>query len=310
MENKNIIKVTEYSVLNFDSLKMIDFKALIAGDLHGSVIKLIDFFILCEFIEINNSNQYKEILREINNLISTGVYNYKYDIHNKIIDMITFKNSSKELILLGDVFGDRNFEDRLKLDLITKLNQTTNNKLTILFGNHDLSAWQILNNLDPDCSPCESDFEFVRSYSEEKMKYRQKFSDLQVNFKLIYQYGDFLMSHAPIRLKNFTDFNKVKDMSIDEILDKTNGKLYEMLDSDMLKHSEKDVMLNSLVWVRYNSDFEHMAQHPEAKKNKNFKYLCGHDSFKANEEHNLITLNNTNRKMPEFVTEETLVMIC
>lgn len=302
-------KVMEYTKLDENNLKSIEFKALMAGDLHGSVVKLIDLFVLCDYIDLSKYN-YKDIMSDINALLQIGVWKYNHNFHNKIIESIVFKSSSKELILLGDVFGDRNFEDRLKLDLITKLNQTTENKLVIMFGNHDFSAWQILNNISADCSPCESDFEYLKHYSNDKKSYRQKFSDLQLNFKLMYQYGDFLMSHAPIRLCLLNDFGNPKKMNISEIVDKCNDELFKALNDDGSNLKDKYKTLNGLFWVRYNSDFEHLAQHPENKKNKDFKYFCGHDSFRAIDEHKLFSLNNTNQKIPEEITTENLILIC
>lgn len=267
---------------------------LICGDLHGNFIKLLDYLIICNFIEINEM-QYIEIIHDFNNInfnrnIKTSFEQDLYYNHiqlktKTILAKINFKCSKNELILLGDVFGDRNEEDILKLALIKKLNTSTNNKLTILFGNHDNAAFNILNNLSADCLPCVSDFLFLN-----KLQKKELFNDfkeiIKKNYTLIKKLDNLILSHAPIRLDVFNCF-KTNDDNLHKICNNING-FFEKLSNFNLKEEQ---LFNYLIWDRYNAGNMYLKD-----KYIDILQICGHDTF-IDDKNRLLSLNNMNGKI-------------
>ena len=263
-----------------------NFSKLICGDLHGNFRKLLDFFILSEFLEINQEEYFKLIKQ-------FDMKNFNLDV----LETIRFRESSKELILLGDVFGDRNPEDCLKMQLIDKLNRTTNNKLTILYGNHDNAAFNILKGLSPDCTPCLSDFKKLHHFQKKSILNIFK-TILNKNYSLVYLVDNIFLSHTPIRLDTLNKFNISSNGNIEEVVKNINIYFKDFLNGK----NDKNDILNLLIWDRFNPLAEYISKEYNIEKQ-----ICGHDSFE--EMHNVITLDNLNGKSSGLSDVEQLIIL-
>lgn len=281
---------------------------LVCGDLHGNFIKLLDYMIICNFININETI-YLDIINEFTTNIFIKPIKSQLDMEKykrysdekikNVLSKIKFNESSNELILLGDVFGDRNSEDLLKLELIKVLNKKTNNKLVITYGNHDNAALNILSNRDSDCCPCISDF--LNLTKKDKKEIKKDFMDVvKQNFVMVKIIDNYFFSHTPIRLDVFNSFkDKNRDnYNFNQIVKDINKYFKQNNDSD-----KKNQTFLYLIWDRYNKGNMYLKDEYE-----DIIQVCGHDTFK-DDKNRLFSLNNLNGKASGIYNIETLLII-
>lgn len=260
--------------------KFIDAKALIFGDLHGSFRKLINAFIMAGFLKMSDES-YLELMEYFKEDDSLNI---------EIILNESWCQSDVKLVLLGDVFGDRNPEDILKLMTLKMLRvKQPKNDLSIMFGNHDSGGLNILRDEEIHYSPCNSDFSFLRyNQKEELLREYRKILIKYYNLAIVLD-GKYFLSHAPIKSKFAKLFNFT---SIDEFVDYLNYLFRKEVFRGV--HTNQDARLVEAIWMRYNPQANYLkALFPQLEAQ-----ICGHDSFDPIDEHNyLISLDNMNYKI-------------
>lgn len=200
--------------------------------------------------------------------------------------------------MLGDVFGDRNIEDLLKVEFIKLLNSKTNNHLTILYGNHDNAAFNILNNKNADCIPCVSDFLYLTK--NQKSEYLIDFLNIvNKNYTLIKKVDNFILSHAPIRLDIFNYFKYNNENNISQICENINLLMKKHNESNL--NPKEENIFNYFIWDRYSQENMYIKD-----DYKEILQICGHDTF-TDSKHRLLSLNNVNGKIKTHFEYELLI---
>lgn len=184
---------------------------IVIGDLHGNINKAIEILILAKVItlEINS-------LKIFRNLFNSNRFENS-DIISELIEIIkTIKiNSTKKIIFLGDILGDRVGNDILGLVFINHL-RTLELSVETLIGNHDhVCNFNDVNQANFMKDYADSFFKALSIIEQNQNKYNNQYqvNNLLKNFisksKLIILEKNTLFIHGAIRKRNLITFQKL-----------------------------------------------------------------------------------------------------
>lgn len=145
---------------------------------------------------VNDYNRENE-----NNQLTTTQKNLQNEIH-KLFEKN--ENRIKNIILIGDCFGDRYGDDTLVLNFLLQY------QCIFVIGNHDLSAiHKYLRNNTTTCNPHTSCNDII--YNNKDLK--DKFRALCLNSYLIYIHKSYIFSHSLISKDCNIAFLQTKELS-------------------------------------------------------------------------------------------------
>lgn len=256
---------------------------LVVGDLHGNFQKLLHWFCLIGALEM--SPEYFALL----------VSNPKVHFNN-FHKEVTVKETPIELLLLGDIFADRNPYDFEKAKL---LYWCSNHgvKFEILLSNHDLAFFQYLEDGIMRCSPAHK--EHITDYLVHMVDHLQKH-----HYKLVRldDTNKLFFSHAPMSVLTWEnligvyptedDFEELNRATISDVF---NGVYPTVL--------QKAVWERKLDWGWTNSTsiIENQLS--------GYLHISGHDTYEPTE-YNL-SLDNLCGKIPKSnaCTQEMVIFV-
>ena len=126
------------------------------GDLHGSFLKLTETLVLAQLIRIprNLVKGFKESASQIERLVAIDPKLESPDTKKSIkiyeahllacIDQFIWTGDKRQLILIGDVLGDRGPTDKLTLAIINKLRADNPERIISIASNHDNEALNMM----------------------------------------------------------------------------------------------------------------------------------------------------------------------
>lgn len=256
---------------------------LVVGDLHGNFQKLLHWFCLVGALEM--SPEY------FSRLVSNPKI-YLNDFHKEV----TIKESPIELLLLGDIFADRNPYDFEKAKLLY-LCSNHGVKFEILLSNHDLAFFQYLDDGIMRCSPAHKEriTDYLVHMVEHLQRNHYKMVRLDDTNKLFF-------SHAPMGVVTFDNLREV--YSIKDNLDELNKETI----ADVYNGIYPSVLLNA-VWERKADWVWDMGTSIPENKLLGYVHISGHDTYEPNE-YNL-SLDNLCGKIPKSneYTQELAIFV-
>lgn len=253
---------------------------LVFGDLHGSWEKLIHHLVVSGMLLIDCFGYYFDIQRNPKFLEYYMRRNLAY-LNPK---------STNRLILLGDIFADRNPDDEYKLELLYQMSLAGCN-FTILMSNHDLAFYEYLTNGFTGVSPAY----LIEIKDDERKDINLYFWTLLKNNYKLFEYiesGDdkIFLSHAPVTIDTLVNkFAEHEFTSAKDIVDIGNKFFKENYESYARLNNIFD-----LVWERTNDWWEPLTV--------NFKdinlQVFGHDTMA--DDVGYICLDNMFYKTPQL----------
>lgn len=253
---------------------------LVFGDLHGSWEKLIHHLVISGGLNIYDIINYTYLQCNpwvLNDFIQSGKVHFN-------------PKSTNRLILLGDIFADRNPDDEYKLELLYRMSLAGCN-FTILMSNHDLAFYEYLTNGFTGTSPA-----YLMEITNENRKDVNLYfwMLLKNNYKL-FEYiesGDdkIFLSHAPVTIDTLVNrFAEYEFTSAKDIVDIGNKFFKENYESYTKLNKIFDI-----VWERTNDWWEPLTD--------NFQdinlHVFGHDTIV--DDVGYICLDNMFCKIPQL----------
>lgn len=240
---------------------------VIVGDIHGNFHKLIDHFIRAGIITISKEH-YKNLLKNPSNSIDEYIENEYLKI-----------NHGPKLILLGDIFADRNPHDKAKLKLLNYLSNKGCN-FTIIYSNHDESFARLIIGKEMLCRPSnETSLEL-----DTPLMYTLLFGK---HYKFCELDNEHLFTHAPINYNDFESLVKQlninSELSLIEKINEINKALQNSFEIESENADKSDIeegldKFNQPVWKRLRDWEKTDKSIPEEFKLR--KHISGHDMYK------------------------------
>lgn len=198
-------------------------KRVTLGDLHGSFLKLVETLNNAKFVSISGDDM--RIFTSVNLKLAKPLMHdpfLKKPENIKLVEQsltqleplikkMNWVDDSRQLVLIGDIVGDRGPLDIITLKVLKQLSKDKPDRIVTLFGNHDNAALDFIinpNNLDKiDTSPCDSllsSNSFFTKTNRNKQELLDDYTWFLSRSKLAFydKETQTLFSHAPITQQN------------------------------------------------------------------------------------------------------------